>query len=132
MHTIENVLKPAAAGRRSRWPAKAALALLALGGFGLAHTAQAVHPLIMIEESYELLPADTRWPDMANGAVLLPGCARCKQERYVLGNSARFQVGREAASYRQFLAAVRSSRASAVFIFIDRSSGELVRATVMP
>jgi len=132
MHIIPRVLKPAAPGGRSRWPVKAALALLALAGCGFLPTAQAVHPLVILEDSYELLPADTRWPDTASGAVLLPGCARCKQDRYVLGSSARFLVGSQTVSYRQFLGAVRSAGAKAVFSAIERTSGEVSRATVMP
>lgn len=108
-------------------------ALLLAVGAGLAvPVAHAVHPMVVLEDSYELKPADTRWPDTARGTVVLPGCVRCKQDRYVLGASARFLVGQQPASYREFLGAVRSRSASAVFIAIERSTGEVSRATVMP
>jgi hypothetical protein len=106
--------------------------LFSLGACFMAPEAHAVHPLVMLEDSYELKLADTRWPEDMRGAVLLPGCLRCKQDRYRLGATARFLVGSQPTDYREFLAAVRSGKVSAVFIFIDKTSGELSRATVMP
>ena len=97
-----------------------------------APTAQAVHPLVILEDSYELLPSDTRWPDSASGAVTLPGCTRCRQSSYSLGEGARFLVGQTEVEYREFLATVRSPRATGVFIAIERSTGTVSRATVMP
>jgi hypothetical protein len=105
---------------------------LSLGALVLPPAAQAVHPMVVQEDSYELKLADTRWPDTARGAVQLPGCVRCKQDRYTLGANARFLVGRQPVGYGEFLAAVRGGRMTAVFIAIERSTGEVSRATVMP
>ncbi len=106
--------------------------LLVLGACFTAPVAHAVHPLVMLEDSYELKLADTRWPEDSQGSVLLPGCVLCKQDRYRLGATARFLVGSQPITYREFLAAVRGGKVTAVFIAIDRASGEVSRATVMP
>lgn len=104
----------------------------ALGASLAVPAAYAVHPLEILEDSLELKPADTRWPETAQGAVVLPGCTVCKQDRYTLRASARFLVGQQPVAYREFLATVRGGRASAVFIAIERATGEVSRATVMP
>jgi hypothetical protein len=106
--------------------------LMFLGACFPVPEAHAVHPLVMLEDSYELKLADTRWPEDMRGAVLLPGCVNCKQDRYRLGATARFLVGNQPMTYRDFLAAVRGGKVTAVFIAIDRTSGEVSRATVMP
>lgn len=94
--------------------------------------AYAVHPMVVLEDSYELKPANTVWPETATGAVVLPGCEHCKQDRYHLGAAARFLVGQQPVAYREFLVAVRGRNAAAVFIAIERATGEVSRATVMP
>lgn len=112
----------------------AALLAFALWMSGLVcpPAAQAVHPMVVQEDSYELKLADTRWPETMRGSVQLPGCARCKQDRYPLGARARFLVGQQAVGYGEFLAAVRGGRMTGVFIAIERSTGDVSRATVMP
>jgi len=120
-------------GRVGGRPVVALLAsLFLLGITSVVPVAHAVHPLVMQEYSYELKLADTRWPESARGAVSLPGCVRCKQDRYQLGATTRFLVLNQPATYRDFLVAVRSGKVTAVFISIDLASGEVSRATVMP
>jgi len=134
MQVFTNILKRSKASLATPRRLKFALSTFALllSALVMAPVAQAVHPMTVLEDSYELKLADTRWPDTARGAVQLPGCVRCKQYRYALGAKARFLVEAQPASYGEFLAAVRGGRMTAVFIAIERSTGEVSRATVMP
>ena len=106
--------------------------LLFLAGCFIAPSTYAVHPLVILEDSYELRLADTRWPESARGTLLLPGCVRCQYDRYRLGAKAAFLVIDQPVSYGEFLSAVRAGRVTSVFVYIDRASGEVSRATVMP
>ena len=135
MQTIENTCNdgsPRGASVSSRPIAALLASLFLLGTICVVPVAQAVHPLVMQEYSYELKVADTRWPDSARGSVSLPGCVRCKQDRYPLGAATQFLVGNQPATYREFLAAVQGGKFTAVFLSIDLASGEVSRATVMP
>ncbi len=135
MQIVENICKRAKSlgGSVSSRPIAALLAsLFFLGATWVVPVAHAVHPLMMQEDSYELKVADTRWPESARGSVSLPGCVRCKQDRYQLAAAARFLVGNQPMTYREFLAAIRGGNVTAVFIAIQRSTGEISRATVMP
>ena len=135
MQTIENTCNDGSArggSVSSRPVAVLWVSLFLLGTNCVVPVAQAVHPLVMQEYSYELKLADTRWPENARGSVSLPGCLRCKQDRYPLGADTQFLVGNQPATYREFLAAVQGGKFTAVFLSIDLASGEVSRATVMP
>lgn len=135
MQIIENISKHAnlLGGSVSSRPIPALLAaLFLLSTTWVAPVAHAVHPLVMQEYSYELKLADTRWPESAKGSVSLPGCVRCKQDRYQLGANTRFLVINQPATYREFLAAVQGGKFTAVFLSIDLTSDEVSRAAVMP
>ena len=135
MQIIENICNRvnALGGRIAGRPVAALLAsLFLLSVTWVVPVAHAVHPLVMQEYSYELKLADTRWPESAKGSVSLPGCVRCKQDRYQLGATTRFLVINQPATYREFLAAVQGGKFTAVFLSIDLTSGEVARATVMP
>jgi len=135
MQIIENICNRvnALGGRIAGRPVAALLAsLFLLSVTWVVPVAHAVHPLVMQEYSYELKLADTRWPESAKGSVSLPGCVRCKQDRYQLGATTRFLVINQPATYREFLAAVQGGKFTAVFLSIDLTSDEVSRATVMP
>ncbi len=107
-------------------------ALFATAGVGLALPAQAIHPLTILEDGLELASGDTRWPDEASGQFQVLACTGCAKSQYVIARDAAFKVGGRAASYAEFLAAVRGGRDRALFVYVRRSTGEVSRARVIP
>ena len=103
-------------------------ALLATAGLGLALPAQAIHPLTILEDGLELPSGETRWPDEASGQLQCTGCAK---SQYPIARDATFKVGGRAASYAEFLTAVRGGRERALFVHVSRATGEVLRARVI-
>lgn len=107
-------------------------ALFATAGVGLALPAQAIHPLVVLEDGLELSAGQTRWPDDVSGQFSIPECIGCAKSQYGIQRDAVFSVGQREVSYADFLVAVRAGRDRALFVHISRATGQVAHARVIP
>lgn len=107
-------------------------ALFATAGVGLALPAQAVHPLVVLEDSLELTAGASVWSDDLGGAFQIPNCIGCTKRQYPVSRNAVFRVGSREVSYAEFLVAVRAGRDRALFVHISKATGEVAHAEVFP
>lgn len=108
----------------------ALLALLAAGCW--AANAQAVHPLIILEDSLEMRAETVRWPGDSGGLMVMTECPGCRTDRYRLAADARFLLRDEPVPFAEAKAAALSGRYRKVFIAIWRETGEISAVRVLP